>query len=99
MTVLSSPRVYQVVTSNRLRVWVGKKGERVASLLRKIARHFRTVNTDRNRTNAGFFEPGQTLLDAPQLGVARRSPVTSVKDQQHTLRRLAVDRRRAQLCQ
>lgn len=65
MTIFSSACVYQVVTSDRLRVWIGKERERVTSLLRKIARHFRTVNTDRNRANAGSFELVQTLLDAP----------------------------------
>jgi len=89
--------MHQVIPSNHFRVRIGKERESVTGLLREVARLFRTVNTDRDRTNPNCFELVQASLDAPQLGVARWSPVASVKDEQYTLRRVAVDRRGPQL--
>jgi hypothetical protein len=40
-----------------------------------------------------LIETRQTLFNTPQLGVAQRSPVTAVEDQQNTFRRFTVDRR------
>lgn len=75
--------VNQIVTSNRLCPGIRKKRERVTSFLPEILRNFRRIYADRNRTNSRLMEVSQTLLDAPQLGVARRSPVTPVENQQH----------------
>ena len=70
MTVLTLALVNQVKAANRFQFRIGKKSESVASFLAKIARDFRTIDADRDRTNPYFFEPVQTILNAPQLGVA-----------------------------
>lgn len=92
MTILSGARVHQIIPSNHFRVWVGKNREGVARLLGQVARHFGSIDTDRNRSNAYCFELVQTLLNTPQLGVAGRSPVASVKNKQHTFWRVAIYR-------
>lgn len=97
--VLAHPRMYQIVTTNHFRVSIGEKRKAVTRLLHQVPRLFRRVSTDRNRTNARLIETSQIVFNAPQLGVARGSPVTSVKDKQHTLRLLAIDGRRQQLIQ
>ena len=70
MTTYASAFVNQVVTLNRFRVRIGKKRKRVAGLLHEIARLFRRIDADRNRTNSDCLELVQTLFNAPQLGVA-----------------------------
>jgi hypothetical protein len=59
-----------IIAANGVRFGIGKKSERVPGLLRKVARVFRSVDTDSNRTNSRLMELIQTLLNAPQLGVA-----------------------------
>ena len=62
--------VNKVVAANGFHFRIRQKSEGVAGFLTKVARYFGRVVTDRNRTNACFVEFSQTLLDAPQLGVA-----------------------------
>jgi hypothetical protein len=45
-----------------------------------------SIYADCNRANTRLMEFVQTPLNTPQLGVAGRSPVTAVEDQQHTFR-------------
>jgi hypothetical protein len=56
VTILSGACVNQIVAPNHFGIRIGKKRERVTSLLRKIARHLWTVDTDRNRPNSGLVE-------------------------------------------
>jgi hypothetical protein len=81
----------QVVATNRIEIRIGKKRERIARLLTEGAGFFRTVNADGNGTNADGIELIQISLNAPQLGVARRSPIAAVENQQHSLGGFAVD--------
>jgi hypothetical protein len=62
--------VNQVIAANCFRLWIRKKGEGVAGFLTKVAGLLGSVHADRNRTNSCFFKPLETILNAPQLGVA-----------------------------
>ncbi len=93
MTILTGACMNQIVSTNHFHVLIREQGESVASLLREIARHVRIINTDRDRTYSFCAQLVQTFFNTPQLGVAQRSPVTSVKNQQHASWCFAVDRR------
>lgn len=92
MALNSLPFMHQVITANRFQVRVRKKRESITCLPAKIAGLFRTVDADRDRTNADGVELIKILLNAPQLGVASWSPIASIEDQQHALRWFRVDR-------
>ena len=70
MTILTLALMDQIVFRNRLKIRIRKKSKRVSGFLTKITGHFRTVYANRDRANSDFVEPGEILLDAPQLGVA-----------------------------
>ena len=70
LAVKSLPRMDQVVAANRFCFRVGKKREGVPGFLTKIPRRFRRVYANRNRANTYLMKFTQTLLNAPQLGVA-----------------------------
>lgn len=70
VTILALALVNQIVFRNRLKIRIRKKSKRVSGFLTKLTGHFGTVDANRDRANSDFVEPGQILLDAPQLGVA-----------------------------
>ena len=70
MPIDSSARVKQVVATDQVRFGIGKKRKCVTGFLAKIARVLGRVYADRNWTNPHLFELSQTILNAPQLGVA-----------------------------
>jgi hypothetical protein len=47
----------------------------------------RAIHANRNRTNSDFIELIEIVLNAPQLGVARWSPVAAIEDEENSLRR------------
>ena len=73
----------EVVGANRLGIHVGEKGECVALLptVRAIGRG--RIDADGEQPNPPCIEVVQMVLETPQLGVAQRSPITSVKDEHH----------------
>lgn len=70
MATNASAGMKQIIAANRVGFRIGKKSERVSGFLTEIARLFRTVYADSNRTNSHLMELIQALLNAPQLGVA-----------------------------
>jgi hypothetical protein len=70
VAVDSSAGVDQIITTNRLSVWVGEKGEGIAGLAQHLSVDFRIIDTDGDWTNARLIKLLQILLNAPQLGVA-----------------------------
>lgn len=48
----------QIVLPDYLGFRIGKKGERIAGLLAKVARYFWSIDAYGNRTNARFFQLG-----------------------------------------
>src|SRR3954471_21780400 len=99
MSFDSLSRMHQIVTPDGVEVRVGKKSESVTSLLTQVARFFRRVHADGYGSDADLVELIEVLLNTPQLGVAKRSPVSPVINQQHALRRLIVNRLSQQVCQ
>ena len=89
----TSTSMQQIVTTNHFSLRIGKKRKRVTGLLHQVARDFRTVNADRDRPNTRLIKTRQFLFNTPQLGVARRSPVTSIKHKQRAFRSLSINRR------
>ena len=85
MALDAGAAMQDIVASDYFRVGIGKKRIGVAMPLAKPPRDFRSVHADRYRTNAQGFELVQIFFDTPQLGVAERSPIAAIEDQQHTL--------------
>lgn len=94
MTVNPRPSMNQVITPNGVRVRIGEKRECVTNFRKHVAIRFGVVNTNRHGTNADRIELLKILLNAPQLGVTRRSPVASIENQKRSLRSFAINRRR-----
>ena len=74
-----------IVSANDLGVWVGKQLKRVPELLRVGLVNFRWIDTDTDNANAARIEFRKPVLETPQLGVAKRSPKTSIENQEGTL--------------
>jgi hypothetical protein len=53
--------------------------------LTETTRDVGSINADRHRANAQGFECIQLCFNAPQLGVAKRSPIAAVENQKHAL--------------
>ena len=70
LAIDSLPCVDKIVPANRFQFRIRKERERVPGFLTEIARYFRRVDTNGNRTNSYLMKFIQTLLNAPQLGVA-----------------------------
>lgn len=88
----------QIISADRLRLRIGKKGEAVSVSLAKRARLFRSIDTNGYGPDTRLFELGQPSLDTSQLEVAKRSPISPIEDQQHRFRtRRALKRFREQL--
>src|SRR5260221_10756008 len=91
LTIDSRSRMEQVIAANRLRLRIRKKWEGVARFLTQVARDFGTVYADSNRANSRDSTLIQTVLNTPQLGVARWSPVATIENHQHSLLNLSID--------
>jgi hypothetical protein len=76
--------VQQIIAPDDLGVGIGKKGVCVAAALAQSPGYLRSVDADRNRANSEGLQPIQFVFDTPQLGVAERSPITAIKNEQHT---------------
>jgi hypothetical protein len=55
----------EVVLTDDFGVWVGEKRERIARLLRELARGFRRVDADGRDADAATLELGKVLLQTP----------------------------------
>jgi hypothetical protein len=72
------------VASDYFGVGIGKKRKCVTVALAKSPRYIGSVHADRHRTNAQGFELVQIFFDTPQLGVAKRSPIAAIENEQYT---------------
>lgn len=89
--------VEQIVLTDCFSLRIREERKCVAGGFQHLAIDPGTVDADSNGTDSGFIKGRQLLFNAPQLGVTGWSPIPTVKNQQHTLRRLAVDRRSQQI--
>ena len=67
-------------------VGIGKERECVTLFLTMALSHVGRINTDRGHADTAFFKLAKPLLKTPQLGVAKRSPVAAIEDQEHAAR-------------
>ena len=74
-----------IVSANNLRIRIGQQRECVAPFLRLASANLRWIYADADDANAARLELRQPLLETPQLGVAERSPKTTIKYQHGTL--------------
>jgi hypothetical protein len=72
----------QIVAANDLSLGVGEKSEGIACLPAEPGRNIRRIHADSYGQDALRLELLQVLLDASQLEVTERSPVTAIEDQQ-----------------
>ena len=86
VTLDTGAGVKQIIALNYFGVRIGKNCKRISGLLAQVERFLGSIYADCNRANTRLMEFVQTPLNTPQLGVAGRSPVTAVEDQQHTFR-------------
>jgi len=77
----SSPRVEQVVTTNHLGLRVRKKRVGKAQILAMPATHLRCVYADGDDAKASRIKIRKPLLETPQLGVTKQSPVAAIENQ------------------
>ena len=75
-----------MVSSNNLCVRIGKQWKSIPELLRVPSVNIRLINTDADDTNAARVVFRKPMLETPQLGVAERSPKTSIENEEGTLR-------------
>ena len=80
MSVDSLSGMDEIIRTNRVEVPIGKKSKSITGPLCQVARLFGSIDADRHWTNAHRVELIQILLNTPQLGVARRSPVASIEN-------------------
>lgn len=76
---LSASLVEEVVASDHVSLWIGKEGKCVTLFGGKGLGYFGRI--DAHRDDPTRRELRKFLLQAPQLGVAVRSPVTSIENE------------------
>ena len=75
-----------IVTANNLRVRIRKQRKRVPELLRVPLVSIRWIDADADNAITARLEFRKPMLETPQLGVAERSPKTSIENEEGTLR-------------
>lgn len=74
-----------VVSANNLRIRIGKQWKGESELLRMLLVNLWWIDADRDDPNATRVEFRKPVLETPQLGVAERSPKTTIENQHGTL--------------
>jgi len=72
----------KVVLADDIHFLVGENRIGVTALAGELARLFRRIHADGDHAHAPRGELVETLLETPQLGVAVRSPVAAIEDEQ-----------------
>ena len=82
-----------IVTTNDSGIRIRKKRKGVTHLLGMPSIDFNRIDADRGDANAARLEFGKMSLETPQLGVAKRSPMPAVKDQDGAVGRKQIGQR------
>ena len=77
--------VQQIVAQDGLEFFIREKREGVALFAAVVTGNSRGINTDSNNLDSTRLELFELLLETPQLGVAERSPVATIENQEHPL--------------
>ena len=78
--------VQEVVAADDLGVHVGQQWEGQALPGAMDFEHLWRIVADGDNADPASVEVGYSLLETPQLGVAKRSPVAAIEDQEHAAR-------------
>ena len=76
----------EIVPSNDFRLWIGQECVGVAEFLSLAPIDVRRVHANRDDMNPARFKFRKPLLKTPQLGVAKWSPETAIKNQRDGFR-------------
>ena len=79
-------RVEQIIAADHLCIRVGQEGIGVAVPAAELATELRGIDTDGDKLHTAGIEIFPAFLNTPQLGVAQRSPVAAVENQDDTVR-------------
>lgn len=74
-----------IVSANNLCFRIGKQRKGVPELLGVPLVNVRWIDTDADHANAACIEVRKPMLETPQLGVAERSPKTTIENQEGTI--------------
>jgi len=77
------------IGANHIRARVRQNWKRITATLTEGSGLFRRIDADRHHLSAARRKLRQVILKTPQLGVAQRSPVAAVENQQYSAIRLA----------
>jgi hypothetical protein len=83
----------EIVATDHLRLRIGQKRKCVTHFLRMSAVNINDIDTDGRDANAARLKITEPLLKTPQLGVAERSPMSAIKDQERGSSRHEIDQR------
>jgi hypothetical protein len=83
----SGAAMKNIVTANDCGVGIGKERKAEAHLPKEPAIYFHRIDADGHYMNAARVEIRDTLLETPQLGVAKRSPMSAIKNQDRAIGR------------
>jgi len=84
LTLFATLGVQHSILSNGLRFRIGEEWKRVPSGSAELLRLGGRIYTDRDHFKAALMELVQVLFETPQLGVAERSPVATIKDEEQS---------------
>jgi hypothetical protein len=73
----------KVVASDNFRVGIGEKCIRITGSAAQVSGHVGRVYANGYGPNPHISEIGQLFFYTPQLGVAERSPIAAIENQQH----------------
>ena len=76
----------QIVEADHHCIRVGQEGIGIAAPAAELATDLRGIDTDGDELHTAGIEIFSAFLNTPQLGVARRSPVAAVENQDDTIR-------------
>jgi hypothetical protein len=79
--VFSAAYVQHSVLTDYLRFRIGEEWEAISPGLAELLGLFWRIDANRQYFDSSVAELAEALLETPQLGVAKRSPVTSVKNE------------------
>ena len=82
----TTSRMQKTIATYRLSLRIGEKCKGKSSFASQIGGDGRRVDADRHRHDALRLKLRQPILNASQLEDAEGSPVSAIKDQQHSLR-------------
>jgi hypothetical protein len=76
-----SARMQHIVPANDFRLWIRKQRKCIAKFLRLPQINLRRINAYADHTDTARVEIGKPLLETPQLGVAKWSPKSAIKNE------------------